>query len=549
MTKEKKKQSIVAGALTGSAGIFITKAIGLLYVIPFKSIAGDNTVFYSYAYTVYDYVLQICLSGMPYAIAALVSKYTAKDDQATVMLVRKVSKTVMMVFGVLSCIALILFSEPFARLVIPDGVTDDYITKTQTVIIIVSFALLWVPMLSYYRGFYQGLKEMKVYAFTQVLEQIIRVAFLLSASCILVYVFDMDQIWAAYMGVVSTSVSAIGTLIYFLFFDRRYMAEYKSDVVLKSRYTTKEIFKELMGYAIPYLVSAVFSYSSGFVLLLEFSTGMELYGTDPYLITTYQGIINYEANKLTSIPQAIGTGFALAVIPHISEALAKEHDDEVGKLVQKSLETINYLAVPLIIFMIFFSKEIYYVMYGSADIEYGPWIVMKYLEIQVLYVPCLALSSILVSLKMRKVFIILSIFQLVWVAGTLIPWLAGFGVNGFFICKGIEYLIFFIGAMVAINSKYKLGIKDLFKHCCYGWIGMLPMLIVVAVIGNIGFDITTQSRIITLIYGCVMGVLCLGLYALITAKLDIPQRLLGIDISADSIGRLVNKISRKEKKE
>ena len=48
----RKKQSIIAGALTGSAGVFITKAIGLLYVIPFKKLAGNNTVFYSYAYTI-----------------------------------------------------------------------------------------------------------------------------------------------------------------------------------------------------------------------------------------------------------------------------------------------------------------------------------------------------------------------------------------------------------------------------------------------------------------------------------------------------------------
>ena len=40
--ENKKKQSIIAGALTGSAGVFLTKVIGLLYVIPFKKLAGNN---------------------------------------------------------------------------------------------------------------------------------------------------------------------------------------------------------------------------------------------------------------------------------------------------------------------------------------------------------------------------------------------------------------------------------------------------------------------------------------------------------------------------
>ncbi|HPW53688.1 MAG TPA: polysaccharide biosynthesis protein, partial [Erysipelotrichaceae bacterium] len=77
MDKKRRKQSIVAGALTGSAGIFITKALSLLYVIPFNEIAKEATVFYSYAYTVYDAVLQVCLSGLPFAIATLVAKYVA----------------------------------------------------------------------------------------------------------------------------------------------------------------------------------------------------------------------------------------------------------------------------------------------------------------------------------------------------------------------------------------------------------------------------------------------------------------------------------------
>ena len=89
MDKKSRKQSIVAGALTGSAGIFVTKALSLLYVIPFNEIAKEATVFYSYAYTVYDAVLQVCLSGLPFAIATLVAKYATKDDYATVRLVKK----------------------------------------------------------------------------------------------------------------------------------------------------------------------------------------------------------------------------------------------------------------------------------------------------------------------------------------------------------------------------------------------------------------------------------------------------------------------------
>ena len=42
---------------------------------------------------------------------------------------------------------------------------------------ILSLAIFLVPVLSAFRGYYQGLKEMEEYAFSQAFEQVFRVAF------------------------------------------------------------------------------------------------------------------------------------------------------------------------------------------------------------------------------------------------------------------------------------------------------------------------------------------------------------------------------------
>jgi len=548
MSNQKKKQSIIAGALTGTAGVFLTKAIGLFYVIPFNRIAGSNTVFYSYAYTIYDYALQICLSGMPFAIAALIAKYNAKNDNHSIYMVRKVARTVMLVFGLIACSALILFSKQFAYMVIPEGVSADYITKTQNVLVIVSFALIVVPLLSYYRGIYQGLKELKVYALTQVLEQIVRVAFLLGASCICVYLLNMERVWAAYMGVASTTISALFAIGYFLFFDKKYMRQNipNTNEVIDTSVTKVGIFKELMSYAIPYLLSAVIANSSGLVILLFFSTGLTKAGVDPYLITEYQGIINYQAHKICSIPQVIATGFTLALIPHITENLTKNDFESVKKLIEKSLATVSYLALPLIGFMVAFSKEIYFVMYGNATLTSGGWLLGKSLLIQFFWIIVMVLSSMMVALKMRKQFIILSFVQMIFVVTTVVFWLSKFGVNGYYICKTIEYLIFIGGAFYFITKYFKPDfgkVINKFLLCC---VGCLPMLIIVAILWRVNFDITTDSRIITLLYGGFMGLLCIGFYGIITAKFNIPQELFNIEISRDSISNLVGKVLRRK---
>ena len=63
---ENRKQSIIFGGLISSAGVFLSKVLGLVYVIPFNMIAGDQNIrFYGYAYNIYSYLLNILPSEQP----------------------------------------------------------------------------------------------------------------------------------------------------------------------------------------------------------------------------------------------------------------------------------------------------------------------------------------------------------------------------------------------------------------------------------------------------------------------------------------------------
>ena len=67
---ERQKRSFIAGGLISTAGIFFAKFLGLFYAVPFNSILGGgaNIAIYGVAYNIYNYVLNICLAGVPFAI-------------------------------------------------------------------------------------------------------------------------------------------------------------------------------------------------------------------------------------------------------------------------------------------------------------------------------------------------------------------------------------------------------------------------------------------------------------------------------------------------
>ena len=75
-----KKNSFIEGTIIASLAIIITKILGVLYVIPFYSIIGeDGGVLYSYAYNIYNLFLNIATAGIPVAISMVISEYQTKN--------------------------------------------------------------------------------------------------------------------------------------------------------------------------------------------------------------------------------------------------------------------------------------------------------------------------------------------------------------------------------------------------------------------------------------------------------------------------------------
>ena len=75
-----KKLSFEKGAFIATFCIFLSKILGLLYVIPFYAIIGEQAgALYSYAYIIYAIFLSISTAGIPTAISKLTSEYETLD--------------------------------------------------------------------------------------------------------------------------------------------------------------------------------------------------------------------------------------------------------------------------------------------------------------------------------------------------------------------------------------------------------------------------------------------------------------------------------------
>lgn len=127
--------NLVKGTAILTIGLFLSKALGLFYVIPFYAIIGkENIGLYQYAYIPYNLALAVAISGAPLAISKFVSKYNAAGDFATGRKLMKSGMFVMAVSGFLSFLVLFFLAEPIARIVIASKGQNYTVEEVTTVI-------------------------------------------------------------------------------------------------------------------------------------------------------------------------------------------------------------------------------------------------------------------------------------------------------------------------------------------------------------------------------------------------------------------------------
>ncbi|MFB4475562.1 oligosaccharide flippase family protein, partial [Oceanobacillus caeni] len=76
--------NIVKGAFILTLASFLSKFLGMIYVIPFNALVGDTGgTLFSFAYTPYSIFISLSTVGIPVAVSKFVSKYNSLGDYET----------------------------------------------------------------------------------------------------------------------------------------------------------------------------------------------------------------------------------------------------------------------------------------------------------------------------------------------------------------------------------------------------------------------------------------------------------------------------------
>ncbi len=521
------KKSIVAGGLIGTFGFFVAKAIGLLYSIPFSSILGSDALmsYYGSAYRIYSYILNVFTAGAPMAIATMVAKYTTRKNSRTVLEVHRMSVLLMGLLGFLGMIVMFALSGVLGP-IMADGTAEgaDIMSK---VLAILSLAIFFVPILSAYRGFIQGRKELQEYAFSQAFEQVFRVAFLLGVACLLVYGFHLASVWALYAAVLSTSVAAIAGIVQIFRFSKGTEHEVLQEARTEHRKAKplKPLLMEFILICIPYLLFAVIGYANDIYDATLLPTGLRLSNYDAAQIQTMTSAVNYVGVKLTAIPMILSPGFTAAIIPHITASLEMNDMKAVRKDIRECINIVLYIALFLSFCILIYAKPLFYTLYYTDNLDLASQSV-QWIAIEGFFGTITPIvTNMMMACKMRWPLLKQMLIAAIIKGIIMVPMVMFMGVAGAVLSTVISYGYIIWYSLKQMRIHFGVSFKSTLRLLVQTSICLGITALAIWAMYALGLGATGGSRIVCLLTTILSGLIACVIFGGLSLFFKIPQRL------------------------
>lgn len=358
---------LLRGTFILTLGIMMSRILGLVYVFPFYQLVGkQGGALYAYGYVPYQIFISLATAGVPLAVSKFVSKYNALGEYRTGYRLFRSGLLLMTITGIVSCMVLYTIAPWIAPFVIEEQTKGNSIADVVTVIRAVSFALIIVPVMSLIRGFFQGHESMGPTALSQVVEQLVRIIFLLVGCYIVLRMLEGSLVTAISVATFAAFVGALGGLVVLIWYWWKRKA-YLNDLLAQDRGQLhpplKEMYKELIMYAAPFVFVGLATPLYQLIDQFTFNRAMASIGLAKISEEAYS-IFNVWGQKLVIIPVTLATSFGLTLIPTITKAYVAGDRKSLRKYLNQTFQVVMFLTLPAVVGMALLAEPVYAAFYS-----------------------------------------------------------------------------------------------------------------------------------------------------------------------------------------
>ncbi|MBR0600435.1 putative polysaccharide biosynthesis protein [Sinanaerobacter chloroacetimidivorans] len=350
------KKSFMQGAvILGIAGLII-KVMGAFFRIPLANFIGDEGMgYYQTAYPIYVLFLTLATAGIPIAISKLVSERIAVDQHYEAYRVFRVSFILLFSIGICSSAILFFGSGAIVKAIGNPG--------AKFAMMAIAPALMFVPIMAAYRGYFQGMQNMKPTATSQVVEQFFRVATGLSLAY---YLVGKGREYAAAGASFGATAGAITGLVAIMGLYLLHQKKLHKDIDRTSHIIgerSSKILGKIFIIAVPVTIGAAImpimnTIDVGIVMRRLQETGW----TETAANGLY-GQLTGMAAPLINFPQVLTQAIAMSLVPAIAAAYKQKDMKFLNYNVRLGLRTAILIGLPCAFGLMTLSEPIMLLLY------------------------------------------------------------------------------------------------------------------------------------------------------------------------------------------
>ncbi|KRN05107.1 export protein [Liquorilactobacillus sucicola DSM 21376 = JCM 15457] len=523
------KEKMLRGSAWMTVGSIFSRILGAIYIIPWYGWFGADKLqanaLYTKGYTVYSMFLMIAISGIPSAVAKQVSHYNAQNEYAVGRRLFKKSLLLMLIIGVLCAVAM--------------WVSAPWISQGDANLVPVyrslSIALIVIPVMSLTRGFFQGYQDMFPSAMSQLLEQIVRIIYMLAATFLIMRVVKGSYVTGVVHSTFAAFVGALGglfILVLYFFRQKKQMDQLVLQSANQLEVSDRHIIKDVLYESVPFIIIGVSTTLYNLLDQFTFQPVMQGFSAlNIRQINDWFALFAGNANKLIMITISLASAMAITAIPLLSEAYTKGNKKQIATQINDALELFLIVMLPCSLGMAAVAKPLYVIFYtydhvGIFILSFASYIA---LPIGLFMVLSSLLQGVYQNKAAIKYFLIGFVVKLI-VQVPLIIFLKGFGP---LLATGIGMMVSNWLMLRFLYAHFGLaGDRIVRRFDGLLFFSLLMFAVAFGVVQVSGFFFNPYSRIQSLIVLVLAAGLGGYVYVYLCLKTRIADKILGVRVGS-----------------
>ncbi len=362
------KKSFVQGAAVLAVAGLLVKFLGAVFRIPLANMLGDVGMgYYQPAYYIYNLFLVLATAGIPVAISRMVSERYSFGQYYEAQRVFKISRMLMIAIGAASFLIVFFGAEIFVPKNVPEAVLA---------VRAISPALILVPLMASYRGYFQGQQDMTPTAVSQFIEQVFRVGVgLFLAYTMFHTVYTRIGATPEEAGAAGATLGAvagsIGGLIVMLIVYYRQRGRLKKQIADErhshkiKRESSKSILKQIVVIAIPITIGATVMPIVNIIDTAVVTNRLVATGWEQTVAVGMYGQLASFCGALVNFPQVLTQAVAMSLVPLVAAAWKQKDMNHLRTNVESGLRMAVILGMPCAMGLFVLAEPILLLLYAS----------------------------------------------------------------------------------------------------------------------------------------------------------------------------------------